>query len=466
MLVLAVAAPRAGAAAEPTAAEVAVTAIRTDQYPRVTARFTIEPAVGVPPPHLTLADVVLLEGATRAEPLEAYVVGREPTARVGTYEAVWISTAPVAAGESVVGKLVVARHNRGDLEAEYRYTRPLPRLAEGGSSAARQEMALPIVPRAIAQPPDVVYLGSVAGTLAGIAALAGMTAHLWRSRVRDKQERLEIWVGQSGPARAKANARAKARGSRGAPLSPLMLQLGKLGAKLVSTSQSSKLKRSLVHAGKGSPQEYQRFVATKAGLGLVCLIPGLWLLLGRAPVGTALLLSLCLGAVGFILPGIWLGRKIKSRQYKMRKALPDALDLMTIGVSAGLAFDGAISEIVNKWDNELSHEFAIMLGELRMGAGRRDALLNLADRTQVDEIQTMVGQLIQSEELGMSLSDTLVTLADQMRLRRRQHAEELAQKAAVKMLIPLVFLIFPALFIVILGPSISDMYKFMTQGPA
>ena len=106
-----------------------------------------------------------------------------------------------------------------------------------------------------------------------------------------------------------------------------------------------------------------------------------------------------------------------------------------------------------------------MLGELRMGMGRRQALTNLVERTQVDEIQIMVSQLIQADELGMSLTDTLLTLADQMRLRRRQRAEELAHKAAVKMLIPLVFLIFPALFVVILGPAAQDMIGFVTGGP-
>jgi tight adherence protein C len=250
-----------------------------------------------------------------------------------------------------------------------------------------------------------------------------------------------------------------------APAPPLIVQLGKLGARLVSTSQSQKMKRSLVLAGRGSPQEYTRFVATKTGLGLLLLVVGFLLMFGRASLMNAVALAATMGLVGFLLPSLWLGRKIKSRQYNIRKALPDALDLMTIGVSAGLAFDGAIGEIVNKWDNDLSHEYALLLGELRMGTGRRQALLNLADRIQVDEIQTMVGQLIQAEELGMSLAETLLTLSNQMRLRRRQHAEELAQKAAVKMLIPLVFLIFPALFIVILGPSVQDMYTFITQGP-
>jgi tight adherence protein C len=192
---------------------------------------------------------------------------------------------------------------------------------------------------------------------------------------------------------------------------------------------------------------------------------GFWLMLPVAPFMTAVMVSGTLGVVGFMVPSFWLARAIKARQYKIRKAMPDALDLITIGVSAGLAFDGACGEIVEKWDNDLSHEFATMLGELRMGAGRRQALLNLTDRTQVDEIQIMASQLIQADELGMSLTDTLLTLANQMRQRRRQRAEELAHKAAVKMLIPLVFLIFPALFIVILGPAAQDMIGFVTGGP-
>jgi tight adherence protein C len=192
---------------------------------------------------------------------------------------------------------------------------------------------------------------------------------------------------------------------------------------------------------------------------------GFWLMLPLAPFMTTLLVASTMGAVGFIVPSLWLGRVIKTRQYKMKRELPDSLDLITIGVSAGLAFDGAVAEVVDKWDNDLSYEFSTLLSELRMGMGRRQALTNLTERTQVDEIQIMVSQLIQADELGMSLTDTLMTLANQMRQRRRQRAEELAHKAAVKMLIPLVFLIFPALFIVILGPAAQDMLGFVNGGP-
>ena len=456
----------ANAASSPAGAEpeLTVESVKADAYPRVTARVRLEPEVGKPPSYLDLTDVVILEAGTRKEPIEAYPVGRAPTERVGTYDVVWMSSATVQPGESVAGRLVVARLNRGDLEGDFRFTRPLPKLAES-AAAQQRRVDLPVVPSPASAPPDVAYLGSIAGTLAGFATLSVAAALVWRARVRREQARLAIWVAGSAPARTNEAARTRARVRKQAPSPPLIVQLGKLGARLVSTSQSEKIKRSLVLAGRGSPQEYTRFVATKTGLGLLLLVVGFLLMFGRAPLVNAVALAGAMGVVGFLLPSVWLGRKIKSRQYNMRKALPDALDLMTIGVSAGLAFDGAIGEIVNKWDNDLGREFALLLGELRMGTGRREALLNLADRTQVDEIQTMVGQLIQSEELGMSLAETLLTLSNQMRLRRRQHAEELAQKAAVKMLIPLVFLIFPALFIVILGPSVQDMYTFITHGP-
>lgn len=457
----------ASAASSPAGAEpeLTVESVKADAFPRVTARVRLEPEVGRPPSNLDLTDVVILEAGTRKEPIEAYPVGRAPTERVGTYDVVWMSSATAQPGESVAGRLIVARLNRGDLEGAFRFTRPLPKVAES-AAAQQRRVELPVVPSSPSSAsPDVAYLGGIAGTLAGFATLSMAAALVWRARVRREQARLSVWVAGAAPERTHEAARARARVRKQAPSPPLIVQLGKLGARLVSTSQSAKIKRSLVLAGRGSPQEYTRFVATKTGLALLLLVVGLLLMFGRAPLVNAVALAGAMGVVGFLLPSVWLGRKIKSRQYNMRKALPDALDLMTIGVSAGLAFDGAIGEIVNKWDNDLGREFALLLGELRMGTGRREALLNLADRTQVDEIQTMVGQLIQSEELGMSLAETLLTLSNQMRLRRRQHAEELAQKAAVKMLIPLVFLIFPALFIVILGPSVQDMYTFITQGP-
>jgi tight adherence protein C len=167
-----------------------------------------------------------------------------------------------------------------------------------------------------------------------------------------------------------------------------------------------------------------------------------------------------LAATGYFLPHFWLGSQIRARQKAIQRALPDTLDLLTVGVGAGLSLDGAILEVVEKSDNHLSHELASFLAELRMGRTRREALQGLQARTEVEDIKVLVASLIQAEELGMSLSETLLVQADQMRLRRRQRAEEMAHKATVKMLFPMVVLIFPALFIVIMGPAVPSFMAF------
>lgn len=164
--------------------------------------------------------------------------------------------------------------------------------------------------------------------------------------------------------------------------------------------------------------------------------------------------ALIAGMIGYILPGIWLDRKIKERKKNILKALPDALDLLCISVEAGLAFDLALQRVAQKWDNELSREFQRVLQDIRLGRTRREALRDLVTRTGVEDVQTFVSAVIQADQLGVSMSKILRIQSDQLRVRRRQRAEEAAQKAPVKMLIPMVFLIFPALFVVILGPAV------------
>ena len=127
---------------------------------------------------------------------------------------------------------------------------------------------------------------------------------------------------------------------------PLVQFFGKWGARMVPSAQGERLRRSLMLAGRPTNQHYTRFVATKAGLGFGLFMLGFWLMVGLAPFGTTMILSITMALIGFMMPSIWLGRQIKSRQRAMKKALPDALDLITIGVSAGLAFDGALGEII------------------------------------------------------------------------------------------------------------------------
>lgn len=164
-------------------------------------------------------------------------------------------------------------------------------------------------------------------------------------------------------------------------------------------------------------------------------------------------------ALGFFFPVIWLGSRIKGRQDEIIKALPDALDLLTICVEAGLGFDAAMSKITEKWDNELAMEFGRVIQEIQLGKIRRVALRDMADRMDIGDVSTFIAAIIQAETLGVSMAKVLRIQSDQMRLRRRQRAEHKAHQAPIKMLIPMAFLIFPALFIVLLGPAVLLMME-------
>jgi tight adherence protein C len=167
-----------------------------------------------------------------------------------------------------------------------------------------------------------------------------------------------------------------------------------------------------------------------------------------------LLFSGIMGILGFFLPVIWLGRRISSRQDEIVKTLPDALDLLTISVEAGLPFDGAMQRVAEKWDNELSKGFQRLLNEMQVGKSRRDALRDMADRMEVPDVTSFVAALVQADQLGISIAKVLRIQAEQMRIKRRQRAEEKAQQAPIKMLIPMTFLIFPTILIVIMGPAL------------
>jgi tight adherence protein C len=134
--------------------------------------------------------------------------------------------------------------------------------------------------------------------------------------------------------------------------------------------------------------------------------------------------------------------------------LPDVLDLLTVSVEAGLGFDAAVAKVVEKWDNPLTREFSRVLSEIRVGKLRREALRDMADRVEVPELKSFVAAIVQADQLGSSIGRILHVQAAQMRMKRRQRAEELARQAGIKMMLPLVFLILPALFIVILGPAV------------
>ena len=183
----------------------------------------------------------------------------------------------------------------------------------------------------------------------------------------------------------------------------------------------------------------------------------LGLLLGGFVMGV--LFAAVGGAFGFIIPEYWLGKRISKRSMDMVLQLPDALDLLTISVEAGLGFDAALSKVVEKMSGPLVDEFRQALAEVRMGRARRDALRDIVTRSEARPISNFIGAIVQAEQLGVPIAKVLQIQSQQLRIERRQRAEEAAAKAPIKMLFPMVGCIFPTIFIVILGPAVVTVVR-------
>jgi tight adherence protein C len=196
---------------------------------------------------------------------------------------------------------------------------------------------------------------------------------------------------------------------------------------------------------------------------LTVMLPLLYfVLLGRGMASSILLRNvLVLGLLGFLLPVFWLRSRVNARKHEITRRLPDALDMLTIGVEAGLAFETALLKVGEKWDNELTKEFRRAVREMRVGTPRDEAMTRMAQRCGVDDLDVFVAVLIQSSQLGISIAQVLHSQADEMRTKRRQRAEELAREASVKMVFPLVFFILPAMFMVILGPAVPSLMSLL-----
>jgi tight adherence protein C len=201
------------------------------------------------------------------------------------------------------------------------------------------------------------------------------------------------------------------------------------------------------------------FLATKAAVAIGGVVLGM--LLGGAFVGGAgvLLFGLAFGAIGFIAPDFIVGSRARKRRDQIRAQLPDALDLLAVSVEAGMGFDGAISKLIDHMDGALAEEFGLTLNEIRIGESRQDALKKLATRTDTAEISGFTRAIIQADQLGISLGRILRVQATDTRQRRQAAAEEKAMKAPIKMLFPTVLFIFPAMFLVILGPAFLNLSK-------
>jgi tight adherence protein C len=201
------------------------------------------------------------------------------------------------------------------------------------------------------------------------------------------------------------------------------------------------------------------FLAAKAAVSIGALIFGMTL--GGAVSGGigVLVFGAGLGALGFLIPDFVVGSRARKRREGIRTQLPDALDLLAVSVEAGMGFDGAISKLIEHMDGPLSEEFGLTLNEIRIGESRQDALKKLSERADTPEISGFTRAIIQADQLGISLGRILRVQATDTRQRRQAAAEEKAMKAPIKMLFPTVLFIFPAMFLVILGPAFLNLSK-------
>ena len=236
---------------------------------------------------------------------------------------------------------------------------------------------------------------------------------------------------------------------------PVVRRIGEFSARFTPQKAIQDTARRLELAGNPWPIDAATFLAIRFLLAVVLGGFLLAVVLISPPSNPSDNFMFVGGATfaGFFLPHLMLTSKITRRQKEIRKAMPDALDLLTICVEAGLGFDAAMSKVSEKWENELSLAFARVIREVQLGKVRREALKDMSDRLGIPEMTSFVAAIIQSEQLGVSMAKVLRIQADQMRVKRRQRAEEEAHKAPVKMIIPMALLIFPSIMIIILTPA-------------
>lgn len=236
---------------------------------------------------------------------------------------------------------------------------------------------------------------------------------------------------------------------------PLYERFASVARRLTPADYTRRLQRRLDIAGNPAGWLPERVLAFK-GIGLTAgILVGLYMGLQYGPLATVLV-PVAGAAAGFYLPDIWIRNLGERRQVEMRTDLPDAIDMLTVCVEAGLGFDAALGRVAQTMEGPAAFEFARVIQEMQFGSSRIDALRAAADRTDIPELRTFISSIVQSTELGISIGDVLRAQSGQMRVVRRQRAEEQAQKLPVKILLPLIFCILPALFIVVLGPAILN----------
>lgn len=237
---------------------------------------------------------------------------------------------------------------------------------------------------------------------------------------------------------------------------PMYNNLATFAIQFTPQNQIEDIRKKIDQAGMAGKMEPSTFFGQRILLTILFGVGAfiLFFIVSSWPVFRAIIGTGIAAALGYYLPMMQLSSKIAKRQGDVIKSLPDALDLMVICVEAGLGFDAAMGKVYEKWENEVANAFGRIIQEIQLGKTRREALRDMMNRLDVPDFSNFASAIIQADQLGVSIGKILRIQSDQMRIKRRQRAQEKAHQAPVKMMIPMTFLIFPAIWIVLLGPSI------------
>lgn len=292
-----------------------------------------------------------------------------------------------------------------------------------------------------------------------VVASAGLIYNALRPRKENEQEAV---VRRMSGKQAKSDIAVAQEKAQESVASKMMKKVAPLAVP-TNSAEMSKLRVKLAAAGYRKENTPGMFLASKTVLAVASALAMVIYSLSRGHGFQQIIgMALFAAGLGFMAPNLWLGSSIKKRQERIRNGLPDALDLLVITVESGLALDAAIQRVGDEMANvhpELSEEFQIATREAQMGIPRSEALSNLTERTQIPEVKSLVAVVNQAEKFGTSVSKALRHQADALRVKRRQKAEERAQKTAVKLMAPLILFIFPAIFVVLAGPAALRMIE-------
>jgi tight adherence protein C len=311
-----------------------------------------------------------------------------------------------------------------------------------------------------------VWLVLAVGCVFGAVLLVGIFLDMNQSERRRAVRLLESQVAGTSSESVNLREQALSEGFGRRILVPIVAGATRVARRITPIDARDRVVRKLLLAGSPAGWDAERVLAFKIiGLfGGIVLAIALTTLVGNLAAFIRIVLVGLLGFVGFVAPDSMLSRRVDERQKEILRTLSDTLDLLTISVEAGLSLNAAIAQVVQNVPGVLSAEFARMLQEIQLGVPRADAFRNLAERTDVEELNAFALAMIQADVFGVSIASVLRTQAQQLRIKRRQRAEAKAQQTPVKIVFPLILCILPSLFIVIVGPGAIRIWQSFING--